>query len=184
MSWELQSVKDSNVESYKTFKILWMQESWKNKLEPDTGQTVTDPFLELPAGRLLGTKELCKTKGMFFPTNQASSYQLRRKWVQGNDIFSIGKTEVLSITGPKYKLEIKNVVSQQIRKKSDPWIIKMFHSSLHWWSEINSNNKWGKYSKLIVYLKWSLVFLILHFLSYFFLLIKNSVDPKHAFAEW
>lgn len=182
MSWELQSVKDSNVESYKTFKILWMQESWKNKLEPDMGQTVTDPFLELPAGRLLGTKELCKTKGMVFPTNQASLYQLRRKWVQGNDIFSIGKTEVYYRT--QIQTRNKKCGFSANKKKSDPWIIKMFHSSLHWWSETNSNNKWGKYSKLIVYRKWSLVFLILHFLSYFFLLIKNSVDPKHAFAEW
>lgn len=75
-----QSVEDSNVESYKTFKILGVQESWKNKSEPDTGQTVTDPFVKLPGGSLLGTKELCNTERMLFPTSHTNLYQLRRKW--------------------------------------------------------------------------------------------------------
>lgn len=77
MSGVLQSVEDSNVESYNTFKILRVQESWKNKSDPDRGQTVTEPFLELPGGSLLGTKELCNTEGKVFPT---ISYQLKRKW--------------------------------------------------------------------------------------------------------
>lgn len=38
VSGVLQSVEDSNVESYEIFKILQVQESWKNKSDPDRDQ--------------------------------------------------------------------------------------------------------------------------------------------------